>query len=692
MVAKKLTDDEIEGLQIKCYESEWSLRDDSALCHILEGCRDYYTHHVEKLEGELNKINQLAALLNSGVGHLNGSIIHAANSRFLQQHLAEDATSGFPPTEEVVSNSGDGRADTIATLSAAIRQGISATNRAQNITDLCSNRPIIGSQSFKDSLLSHKPTTEKPVSERLANPSSSTSEPLPSRYRKASTSASEESSGQRPHSFEQPTLEPPSLNPSSEILPPPIIPAKISPVLRPPTYVPVPKSESSSSSEVTVDNNVKPVEDLSRPIEKVLDIRGVIHKKDDTSDIRGVVHKKDDTSDIRGVIPKKDDRVTSAPLTGKSYGAPNVSANVTPKTEANKKEEDKSDISTSSLGKTEPPSEQKRTEVKSQPVAEEKYKEKDHQERKVADSGGGKPASHGITAQSITKKYASIFDSDSDDDALFLDPRKTLPTTTAKKDEDTMKKIQVPKKLETTDFAKKLAEKLTKGPTLPPPAPVAKSVTKAPELKGSLKEDPDVPPTWPLPSVSKTRARGPTRRPPSRSKPSTTGTDAKVPEKAPVSASVAVPSNSRTEVPVKKETDKVPSVERKVESTASTKPADQISEPPKPREDVTTKSTAAPRPNIPKAARSFFDSESDEENEPIITNQRVEAKTSVTSAASKGDSSVRAKPVSDSSPKVSVSSKGAPTQKTTKSQFAKGLFDDDEEDDDLSMFRKPKGS
>nr|CDJ87072.1 neurofilament heavy polypeptide [Haemonchus contortus] len=678
MVAKKLTDDEIEGLQNKCYESEWSLRDDSALCHILEGCRDYYTHHVEKLEGELAKINQLAALLNSGVGHLNGSIIHAANSRFLQQHLAEDATSRFPPTEEVVNNPGDGRADTIATLSVAIRQGISATNHAQNITDLCSNRPIIGSQSFKDSLLSHKPTTEKPVSERLANPSSSTSEPLPSRYRKASTSASEESSEQRPHSFEQPTLEPPSLNPSSEIPPPPIIPAKISPILRPPIYVPVPKAESSSSSEITVDTNVKPVEDISRPIEKV-------------SDIRRVIHKKDDTSDIRGVIPKKDDHVTNAPLPGKAFGAPVVNANITPKTEANKKAEDKSDSSTSSLGKRESPVEQKRSEVKAQPVAEEKFKEKDHQESKVADIGG-KPASHGITAQSITKKYASIFDSDSDDDALFLDPRKSLPTTIAKKDEETMKKIQAPKKLETTDFAKKLAEKLTKGPTLAAPTPVAKSVTKPPEVKSSQKGDPDVPPTWPLPSVSKTRARGPTRRPPSRSKPSTTDAGAKVPEKASVTASVAVPSNSRTEVPVKKETDKVPSVERKVESTASTKPADQISEPPKPREDVTTKSSAAPRPNIPKAARSFFDSESDEENEPIITNQRVESKTSVTSAASKGDSSVRAKPASDSSPKVSASSKGALPQKTPKSQFAKGLFDDDEEDDDLSMFRKPKGS
>ncbi|XGW32979.1 hypothetical protein V3C99_017470 [Haemonchus contortus] len=691
MVAKKLTDDEIEGLQNKCYESEWSLRDDSALCHILEGCRDYYTDHVEKLEGELAKINQLAALLNSGVGHLNGSIIHTANSRFLQQHLAEDATSRFPPTEEVVSNSGDGRADTIATLSAAIRQGISATNHAQNITDLCSNRPIIGSQSFKDSLLSHRPTDERPVSKSQANPSSSTSEPLPSRYRKASTSVSEESSEQGPHSFEQPTLEPPSLNPSSEIPPPPIIPAKISPILRPPMYVPVPKSESSSSSEITVDTNVKPVEDISCPIVKVSDIRGVIHKKDDTSDHRGVTHKKDDTSDIRGVIPKKDDRVTNAPLPGKALGTPVVNANITPKTEANKMEEDKSLTSKSSLGKTESPIEQKRTRVKTQPVVEEQYKEKDHQESKVADIGG-KPASHGITAQSITKKYASIFDSDSDDDALFLDPRKSLPTATAKKDEDTMKKIQAPKKLETTDFAKKLAEKLTKGPTLAAPTPVAKSVTKPPEVKSSQKEDADVPPTWPLPSVSKTRARGPTRRPPSRSKPSTTGSGAKVPEKAPVTASEGVPSNSRTEVPVKKETDKVPSVERKVESTASTKPAVQISEPPKPREDVATKSTAAPRPNIPKAARSFFDSESDEENEPIITNQRAEPKTSVTSAASKGDSSVRGKPVSDSSPKVSVSSKGAPTQKNTKSQFAKGLFDDDEEDDDLSMFRKPKGS
>ncbi|KAK6048803.1 hypothetical protein COOONC_13692 [Cooperia oncophora] len=78
----------------------------------------------------------------------------------------------------------------------------------------------------------------------------------------------------------------------------------------------------------------------------------------------------------------------------------------------------------------------------------------------------------------ITKKYASIFDSDSDDDSLFLDPRKSLLSSgassgakslfssVAENDEESMKKGQIPKKLDTSAFSKVLADKLTKGPVL----------------------------------------------------------------------------------------------------------------------------------------------------------------------------------------------------------------------------------
>ncbi|PIO70729.1 hypothetical protein TELCIR_07407 [Teladorsagia circumcincta] len=328
-----------------------------------------------------------------------------------------------------------------------------------------------------------------------------------------------------------------------------------------------------------------------------------------------------------------------------------------------------------------------------------------------------------------------------------------------------MKKVQIPKKLESSAFSKVLADKLTKGPIPTPSASVSKPVKDPPEIKNNQKENSDVPPSWPLPSVAKSRPRGPTRRPPSRTKLSTASTtsasvDVEKPsvggsEKPSTGASLDTAEASSNSNLVK--TDAV-TTKRKDKSPASSTNPDQISGPTKQLEEkiakpTTVQSTAssaasgdassdtsstvpsaarstvpsaapstvpsaarstvpratpstvpsaasstapsaasstAPRANVSKMARSFFDSESDDDIGAGDNNKRGGKDTPVSSAIPKGGASTHEEPRRENPPKTSSGGQGAPAPKSIKPLLAKGLFDDDEEDDDLSMFRSNK--
>ncbi|KAK6032891.1 hypothetical protein OSTOST_00903, partial [Ostertagia ostertagi] len=394
MVARKLTDEEIETLQTKCSESEWSLSDDSALCHVLEGCRNHYMEHVEKLGLEIARINQLASLLNSGVGHLNSSVIHAANSRFIQQQLSEDVGSKVCAIVEAPNNSGDGRADTIATISAAIRQGITATNRVQDMNDLCSTRPVIGSQSFKDSFLTHVPAAQKQAPTVLANSSSTLNVSLPYSHNEAAASSSDEFSVRAPQSSMQSTVMPVPVNSSGDVLPHSSVTSSNSSV-RSLTSIPVPKSEEEFTPSVDAARNRN--EEVFNSADQV-------------------------TKDAEST-PEKSNNVLQAPKIESRNKISSV--NIFPKPVISKNDGDKMKPSSPILDRSESHVEPKRDKVQDMFAAEEKEIKEENKRANVTGQGKGSLKS-GMTTQSITKKYASIFDSDSDDEALFVDPRKSL--------------------------------------------------------------------------------------------------------------------------------------------------------------------------------------------------------------------------------------------------------------------------
>ncbi|KAK5970610.1 hypothetical protein GCK32_000401 [Trichostrongylus colubriformis] len=623
MLTRKLT--EVEELQTKFDESEWSLSDDSALCHVLEKYRDYYSEHVEKLEHEIAKISQLAALLNSGVGHLNGTVIHVANSRFIHQHLAEDANSEVLAVEEVTKSSTDGRADTVATLSAAIRQGISATNRWQNMDDLCSTRPVIGSQSFRNSLLSRDSSIQTPSSGTPTSRVPVSDATLPYFNRALPSSASNESLAVVSHSRIQSRVTPLPVNSKSDIQPQLSIPSSNSSI-RSLTYDPEPKSEEASA--LSVNNANESNGDTSTSLDQAIDVRGFTHIKNN---------------------------VLYAPKGGSNDDVPSVNDCAQ---SANTNEDKSKSSPLANFGTAESHVGLKDSGIQRESTAEEKGAEKDHQERKAINIERGSH-NNARTTQSITKKYASIFDSDSDDEALFVDPGKPLLSSGTGNDAKTMKKVQIPKKLESTAFSKMLTDKLAKGPT---------------------------------PS----RARGPIRRPPSRMKPGSAIAKADVletPSQGSKSAAViATEASSSSNLPSAGEA----AVSRKDKSAVGTKRDDQASLPTTHQEEFAKAAgsySSVPRANASKAIRSFFDSESDEENGAGDNSSSDGHGTFVLGTTAKAKASAHKEPPPENPSKSSASAREAPAQKSTKPQFGKGLFDDDEEDSDLSLFRsKPKGT
>ncbi|WKY14959.1 hypothetical protein Q1695_000462 [Nippostrongylus brasiliensis] len=347
----------------------------------------------------------------------------------------------------------------------------------------------------------------------------------------------------------------------------------------------------------------------------------------------------------------------------------------------------------------------------------------------------------------ISKKYASIFDSDSDDEPLFTHVSRPVPRATVDLNdrisaleknnswrdtasasaeagnpscdelsrcsdleakiqgiddliEDSMKKSPFPRRQQDANFLKALNEKLNKGPPVirpkvedseteksKPPSDDAKKVVANNKISAVKTEEPQN--IWPLPSIAKTRARGPARRPPTQRNRQNLSGSGEGPSLSEKSQSSATPASGLPSIsPVKENTEPVKrNVNKEAENVTEVKRGSSL---PSKQEDKVKTVGGSTQTQTSRGTRSFFDSESDDD-EP--ENGNVGRSSTVASTANDKKSTV-VPALREKAPEEPTKRAAQPIQQkaaaepTTKSRLVRSLFDDDDGDDDLSMFRK----
>ncbi|WKY14960.1 hypothetical protein Q1695_000462 [Nippostrongylus brasiliensis] len=741
----------VDSLLAKCTESRWSLKEDSELCSVLEKYHKQCCGQVDELSKELSKVARLSAALDSGLGSLNSIITHIANSRFIEQRLEEDDSSNIPPAETLNDSCG-GRADTVATLDRAIRKGVAATNSFRNVNAMCSTLPVIGSVEFKGASSCVPDTSAKePANSSVYHyeenevartpilpPSNTVPPPLTNNAEKSVT----------------PNLDFKGITNDSASISDEEIPSRNSLLSDPLPRPIIPKAERQGllseniAGQRTSENEVLPSSSILRKESIVNHREGenkILRSPSMLTKESGLSQRESENEILaKPSMPAKDSSILgSSPVlsdkgleqTDRNMGS--APTTVLPPTETKK---------TSILDqiKIEPRSDSSTVITRGATIEGNKVEKTPQQPILKPD----KPNSS--TIQSISKKYASIFDSDSDDEPLFTHVSRPVPRATVDLNdrisaleknnswrdtasasaeagnpscdelsrcsdleakiqgiddliEDSMKKSPFPRRQQDANFLKALNEKLNKGPPVirpkvedseteksKPPSDDAKKVVANNKISAVKTEEPQN--IWPLPSIAKTRARGPARRPPTQRNRQNLSGSGEGPSLSEKSQSSATPASGLPSIsPVKENTEPVKrNVNKEAENVTEVKRGSSL---PSKQEDKVKTVGGSTQTQTSRGTRSFFDSESDDD-EP--ENGNVGRSSTVASTANDKKSTV-VPALREKAPEEPTKRAAQPIQQkaaaepTTKSRLVRSLFDDDDGDDDLSMFRsKPK--
>lgn len=664
--------DEVRELQSKCDAAEWSLQEDSKLCQLMENYWSHYRGQVDDLKSKIARISRLSAILNSGLVNLNGAVTCIANSRFVEQRLGEDESPKILPSDQ--NGSCDGRADTVATLSAAIRRGVESASLSQNMIEACSTCPVIGSEEFMNVWI-HKRADQTVCNASPASITPSSSRPESSLH---------------------------SRDDSKEIGNIPI---------------PIPTEVAESSPTIGIQSRGALAHDEADLRNFPISTERLIAEPRSTPTTAYSGSQAEPNSRVLGIAEKSEEKkmfkesITGGRTNRREYGGQSAAAKYGSIFDSGSDDE--------SLFSGIPKPKTSGADVKgtakdlnSGPGTKSSIVEvvtKSEEKAEDVDSGFGT-----ITAVKPVPKSQKVEDSDSEPDTR-ISTVKPVPKV-QENVEDMMEKAKPTRKLEKTNFIAALNERLAKGPV---PAVVSKSVPKTvadpdvpknvpkaaeePEISKTVpksvtgskvqvrkqEEDSNVPPTGPLlPSLTKTRTRGPARRPPSsRSRESVAGV-------TPAQTSSSVIDDAATNNSRRLQIDSLVEQKRRDRTEKdSVTVAPGLSTDTEGKREKTTPSRAG----ASKLARSFFDSDSDSDDSEaeVLTKDVGEAAAVSSSVVQSKKPNVLLSDVKESSsflPRSSTDQKAAATKPTVQ-RFSKGLFDDDESDDDLSMFRsKPRNA
>ncbi|VDM62083.1 unnamed protein product [Angiostrongylus costaricensis] len=126
----------------------WSLADDSSLRKALHEYQGHCFDRASRLQHEITMVGQKTLELNAELECMNANINYIANVKFMEQRLDDDYNTLTPLGKAVLDNSAGLREDTLTTLTNAIHQGI------EDVSSICLALSIIGSSEFYSSISS----------------------------------------------------------------------------------------------------------------------------------------------------------------------------------------------------------------------------------------------------------------------------------------------------------------------------------------------------------------------------------------------------------------------------------------------------------------------------------------------------------------------------------------------------------